>query len=147
MPHGNSCQVSNHQITVLDKPATTVEVKVPPEYKTVRKQVMVTPHTTRTIEIPAQYSTVRVRKLVAPPEARRVDIPAEYPTVKKTEKISEGRMEWRRILCETNLTDGAMPAIQQALKNEGHDPGPVGGVLGRQTMRALREYQQKKGLA
>jgi hypothetical protein len=132
--------------TVMEKPPTTTEVKIPAEYKTVRRQVMLTPPTTRTVEIPAEYSTVKVRKLVAPPEEKRIQIPAEYQMVTKVEKTSEGRMEWRQILCETNLTRGVIQSIQEALKNAGHDPGPIDGVLGSQTMRALREYQQKKGL-
>ncbi len=133
--------------TVLDKPATTVEVKIPAEYKTVKRRVMLTPPTTRTVEIPAEYATVKVSRLVTPPDVSRSMVPAEYQMVAKQEKISEGRMEWRRILCETNLNEGVIQSIQEALKNEGHDPGPADGVLGRQTVRALREYQQKKGLA
>jgi len=135
--------------TMLEKPATTTEVKIPAEYKTVRKQVMLTPPTTRTVEIPAEYSTVKVRKLVTPSEVKRIQIPAEYQRVKKVEKTSEGRMEWRQILCETNLIGGrgVIQSIQEALKKAGHDPEPIDGVLGSQTMRALRDYQQKKGLA
>lgn len=132
--------------TVIEKPATTTEVKIPAEYKTVKKQVMLTPPTTRTVEIPAEYSTVKIRKLVAPPQEKRIQVPAEYQMVTKVEKTSEGRMEWRQILCETNLTRGVVESIQEALKNAGHNPGPIDGAVGNQTMRALREYQQKKGL-
>jgi Putative peptidoglycan binding domain len=35
---------------------------------------------------------------------------------------------------------------QEALKNQGHDPGPVDGVMGSQTRHALREFQSKNGL-
>jgi hypothetical protein len=132
--------------TVLEKPAATTEVKIPAEYKAVRKQVMLTPPTTRTVEIPAEYSTVKVRKLVAAPQEKRIQIPAEYEMVTKVEKTSEGRMEWRQILCETNLTPGVIQSVQEGLKKAGHNPGPIDGALGNQTMRALREYQQKKGL-
>jgi peptidoglycan hydrolase-like protein with peptidoglycan-binding domain len=66
--------------------------------------------------------------------------------VTKVEKTSEGRMEWRQILCETNLTPGVIQSVQEGLKKAGHNPGPIDGALGNQTMRALREYQQKKGL-
>jgi len=37
-------------------------------------------------------------------------------------------------------------AMQQALKDEGHDPGPIDGVFGPRTRAALREYQKKEGL-
>lgn len=37
-------------------------------------------------------------------------------------------------------------AAQEALKAQGHDPGPIDGILGPRTEAALREYQQDKGL-
>jgi peptidoglycan hydrolase-like protein with peptidoglycan-binding domain len=37
-------------------------------------------------------------------------------------------------------------AIQQALKDAGHDPGEVDGKMGPKTQAALRDYQQKEGL-
>ncbi len=134
------------QKVVLEKPAATTEVKIPAEYKMVKKQVVLTPATTRTVDIPAEYAAVKVQKIVTPPQEKRIEIPAEYQVVTKVEKISEGRMEWRQILCETNLTKDVIRSIQEALVKAGHDPGPIDNVLGEQTMRALREYQQKKGL-
>jgi len=51
---------------------------------------------------------------------------------------------------------GAMPApaqtgadierVQKALKQNGHDPGPVDGVNGPRTTSALKAYQQAQGL-
>jgi len=37
-------------------------------------------------------------------------------------------------------------AIQQALKDQGHDPGEIDGIMGPKTQAALRDYQQKQGL-
>jgi peptidoglycan hydrolase-like protein with peptidoglycan-binding domain len=37
-------------------------------------------------------------------------------------------------------------AVQQALKDQGHDPGAVDGVMGPKTQAELRDYQQKQGL-
>jgi peptidoglycan hydrolase-like protein with peptidoglycan-binding domain len=37
-------------------------------------------------------------------------------------------------------------AVQQALKDQGHDPGEVDGKMGPKTQAALRDYQQKQGL-
>lgn len=36
--------------------------------------------------------------------------------------------------------------IQQILKDVGFDPGPIDGMMGGQTRRAIREFQKKKGL-
>jgi hypothetical protein len=36
--------------------------------------------------------------------------------------------------------------LQQALKEKGHDPGPIDGVMGPQTQQALRQFQQANGI-
>jgi peptidoglycan hydrolase-like protein with peptidoglycan-binding domain len=36
--------------------------------------------------------------------------------------------------------------LQKALKQQGHDPGPIDGEFGPQTSAALRAYQQAQGL-
>jgi peptidoglycan hydrolase-like protein with peptidoglycan-binding domain len=37
-------------------------------------------------------------------------------------------------------------AVQQALKDKGHDVGDVDGRMGPKTQAALRDFQQKEGL-
>ena len=132
---------------VMVSPPTTRSVDIPAEYKTVKKNVMVKPPTTRKIEIPAVYKAVKVRKLVSPPKQRSIQIPAEYQTVTKTEKVSEGQMAWRRILCETNVSKGVITRVQMSLKSAGYNPGPIDGVLGWRTTAAMKSYQKSKGLA
>jgi peptidoglycan hydrolase-like protein with peptidoglycan-binding domain len=36
--------------------------------------------------------------------------------------------------------------VQKALKQMGHDPGPIDGVMGERTRDALRAYQKKQGI-
>jgi Putative peptidoglycan binding domain len=36
--------------------------------------------------------------------------------------------------------------VQEALKSQGHDPGPIDGVMGPQTRQALRAFQSSNGL-
>lgn len=132
---------------VMVSPPATREIPIPAEYETVRKKVMVKPPTTRTIEIPAVYKTVKVKKMVTPPQERKIPIPAEYQTVTKTEQVTDGRMEWRQILCETNVSPDFIKRFQTALLNAGHNPGPIDGVFGPETEAAMKSYQTKKGLA
>ena len=132
---------------VLATPASTQENKTPAEYKTVTRRVMKTPPTTRKVVIPAEYKTVRVRKLVEPAKTARTPIPARYGTVSKREMVTEGHMEWRPVLCKTNMTRDIVQRIQMALKKSGHNPGPIDGVIGRGTMAAVKSYQRDKGLA
>jgi membrane-bound lytic murein transglycosylase B len=37
-------------------------------------------------------------------------------------------------------------AIQEALKEKGHDPGPIDGIIGPRTRAALREFQTAEGM-
>lgn len=132
--------------TVETAPATIREVSVPAEYETVRREVLKTPATTREVTIPAEYGTIESTRLVTPASEQRIPIPAEYETVTKTEQVSGGHLEWRSILCDTNMTRGRVTAIQRALRSAGHNPGPIDGVIGRSTMRAVNSYQRANGL-
>ncbi len=131
---------------VLKSPATTQEVEVPAVYKTIKKRVMKTPPTTRTVTIPAQYKTIEVTRMVRPPTEKRVVIPEEWQTVSKKELVSAGRIEWRSILCETNITRDRIGDLQRALVKAGYDPGPIDGLIGSQTMEAVNAFQKANGL-
>lgn len=128
-------------------PPTTEKVVIPAKYKTVEKRVMVEAPKLVKTTIPAEYRTIKVKKVVTPPKEVRTVIPATYATVTQQEKVSEGHMEWRSILCETNTTADAVRDIQRALLAKGFNPGPIDGVIGSQTMKALKGYQAKKNLA
>jgi peptidoglycan hydrolase-like protein with peptidoglycan-binding domain len=61
--------------------------------------------------------------------------------------VSDGRMEWRRILCETNVDASIIEQVQMSLRNAGHNPGPIDGVIGHQRQAALKSYQRANNLA
>ena len=132
---------------VLVAEATTQKIATPAEYNTVRKRVMVEPPKTVTVEIPAEYKTVRVRKQVSPATERRVTIPAQYTDVTDQELVTDGRLEWASILCETNTTPNVIRNVQRALRDAGYNPGQIDGVLGSDTMRAVSSYQSDNGIA
>ena len=121
-------------------------VTVPASYKTVSKRVLVEKGGAREIEIPAEYKTVKVRKVAEPAKTMVTPIPAKYDTITKRAKVSEGYIEWRPVLCKTNTTADVVRRIQAALDKAGHNPGPIDGALGGQTMAAVKSYQQAKGL-
>ncbi len=131
---------------VLVKPAGVRKVEVPAEYATIKKQVLVTPAQTVKTMVPAEYKTVKTMKLVQPAQEIRTDIPAELETVAENIKITDGRMEWRPILCETNTSSDVVRKLQSALMKAGFNPGAVDGSLGGRTFTAVQAYQQSKGL-
>lgn len=132
---------------VVKTPASVREVQLPAEYKTVKRRVVIEPAKTVTVDIPEQYKTVKVRKLVEKAQERRIEIPAEYQEVSDRVLVSEGHLEWRPILCETNTSPDIVRKLQMALRDAGHDPGAIDGVLGRSTMDAVTSYQKANGLA
>jgi len=117
-----------------------------PEYRTIKKLVLKTPASTKITEIPAQYETVKVKRLITPASERRISIPARTKTVKRQVQTEPSRLEWRKVLCETNMTNKIVTSIQRALKREGFDPGVIDGVVGSSTLEAVESYQLKKNL-
>ncbi len=127
-------------------PARTTTRQIPATYKTVKKTVVDKPASTRTVQIPAEYNTVKIRKMTQPPKENRVAIPAKYQEVSKRAKVTDERLEWRSILCETNTTAGVVSRIQSALKQKGYNPGRIDGVLGAETMAAVKSFQIKNNM-
>lgn len=131
---------------VLKTPPSTRVIEIPAVYNTIEKRVTTTPPSTRKVVIPAEYKTVSVTEESTPPQERRIKIPAKYATVTKRKLVKDGMMDWREILCDTNMTRDRITQIQQALKKNGHNPGNIDGVIGGSTMKAVNSYQRAKGL-
>ncbi len=131
---------------VLKTPSSTRVVEVPAKYRSVKKRVMKTAPQTKVIKIPPKYKTVKVRQVTTPAQTRSIPIPAEYQWVSKQVKVTEGRMAWRPVLCETNTTPQVVQALQRALQRASYNPGKVDGVIGSKTRSALESYQRAKGL-
>lgn len=120
--------------------------EVPAKYMTVEQRKVKTPASFRTIEIPAEYGTIKVRKLLSQAAEKRIEIPAQTQKVVKQVKVTDERLEWKPVLCETNMSAKIITEVQQALSKAGFSPGPIDGVMGTETMRAVDEFQRKKGL-
>ncbi len=141
-----------HEIHNLDEPTHTRTgtkiclTTIPEITKTVKRKVVKTPATTRVIEIPAEYASMKVRKVIRKPEEKRIKVPSEYENVAVNELAKEGFMEWRTILCDTNMTVNRISSIQTALQEAGYDPGPIDGDIGQLTMSAVNDFQRDKNL-
>ena len=133
--------------TVVKSPARTEEVPVPAEYAIFRKQVVSRPAQIREVEIPAEYQPMDLARVVKEPWSEAIDVPAEYQTIRRHEKLGEGHMAWREILCVPETTRPVVRRIQGALQRAGFDPGLVDGDLGPATLEAVRQFQEMKGLA
>lgn len=117
-----------------------------PQYKTVKRRVVTKAAGYRTETIPAVYKDVKVRKLVSAAKEIRNVIPAIEKTVSRQELEQKGHMQWRSILCETNMTTDRLRQIQVALDERGYNPGKIDGVIGRETIEAVNKFQKDKDL-
>ena len=121
-------------------------VETKPKFETIVKRVMQSPARVEKLAIPAEYKNQQVLKLVSTAQEKRNKVPAQMQTVTKQIKITEPRMEWRSVLCETNMSTELNMKIQEALLKAGYDPGLIDGKIGMGTMRAADAYQVDKQL-
>ncbi len=116
------------------------------EFTTIKKQIVSKAASVAVAERPAQFETVKVQRLVSPASEKRTDVPRRVKTVTRQVQVAPPTLVWRRVLCETNVTDTIVRNLQQALAREGLNPGPADGVLGSATLSAVKEYQEKNDL-
>lgn len=131
---------------VLKRAPEAREIQIPAKYATVTRRVVDQPAQVRRVRVPGQQRQVQVQRLVEPARVERVAVPPEYQNVTVRELASEAQLEWRSVLCETNMTREMIVRVQQALARAGFNPGPMDGVLGGQTMQAINAYQRANGL-
>ena len=154
---------------VVDTPASTRALTVAAEFKTIERRVVDQPASTRKIPVaavtqvvsrrvidkeasvreestPAVYRTVSRQVVATEATTRELETPAQFEDISYQVKVSDGKIERRAILCETNATPTKIREIQRALSAAGFNPGPLNGVLRAQTMSAVNAYQQSKSL-
>jgi hypothetical protein len=154
---------------VIDTPASTREFDVPAEYKTVERRVVDTPAsireipvaavlqklsrrvidtpaTTRDETVPVVYKTVTREVIDVPANTRAIDVPAQYETLTLQYQVAEPTTQRRSVLCETNANPSKIMEIQHALQKAGFNPGRVDGMIGADTVNAIKRFQQSKGL-
>jgi len=129
---------TGHQVCKLVSPA---------QYKTITKTVVATPATTKETEIPAVYKDVTVTKLVTPAEVKKVAVPEAYTTITKKTMISPSSVQWKKVVCQSNMGSSKLKEVQKALQKEGLYKGPIDGITGTLTKEAIKAYQKKNGLA
>ncbi len=97
--------------------------------------------------IPATFEVIEVQKLVSAEKEVRTPIEAEYKMVEKRKKLANTHVGWKRILCQTNMTNDVITQIQFSLNKKGYSVGEADGLLGRGTSRALERFQKDSNLA
>ena len=96
------------------------------------------------VVFPAEYKTVAVIKPVSQPSGD--NLPVLYQSVTEKVKVTDEQTRWEEILCEDRMTECRVMEVQRALYRGGYNPGPIDGVVGRQTMAAINNFQKDFGL-
>ena len=133
--------------TVVDQEARTEKVVTPAKYKYIKAKVVDQEAKYEKVIIPATYKTVTVRELDKEAQIKKVDLDEKYQTYTETKMTKAPELKWQRILCETNTNKDVIRSVQEALKNEGYNPGPIDGVYGRATQKAIDAFQKDNGLS
>lgn len=132
---------------ILVQPETTREVVEPALYKNVTRWVIETPARAVPVEIPPRTASLKVQEITRPEQIEEQQIPPEIKRLLTTTYEGEPRLVLRRAVCDEELSPTLVRKLQQALQQAGFEPGAVDGKFGRQTLRALLEYQRQQGLA
>ena len=89
---------------------------------------------------PAEYKTVAVVKPIEVPKGE--NLPVLYQTVTEKVKVTDEQTRWEEVLCQDSMTECRVIEVQRALLRGGYDPGPIDGIVGRQTMAAVNAFQK-----
>lgn len=128
---------SGREICLTERPGENVEVV---------REVVSSPAVASVVEVPAVVETVEVQRLKTAASERRIKIPARTRTVTSQIEVAAAKVEWKQVLCESNMTRDIIAQLQEALKREGFDPGPIDGFVGQGTLKAIEQYQTAEGI-
>jgi len=121
--------------------------ETPAKFETVEQKLVKTPGSFESVAVPAVFKNVPIQKLVSDATVKKSPIAEVKKSFIKRVKVSDASLQWRPVLCDTNMTDHTILDIQEALADKGYNPGLIDGVLGKGTLDALEKFQKEKNLA
>jgi len=121
--------------------------ETPAVIKTFEQTLVKTPGRFESKELAATHEDVAVKKLVSDAVITRTPIPAKSQTFTKTIKVADARLEWRPVLCETNVSKEAISSIQKALGERGYETGKTPGMIDQDMFNGLEQFQKDENLA
>ncbi len=121
--------------------------ETPAEFETITQRVVKTPGRFVAKQVAAEFENVSIQKLVSDATVTKLPVPEEKQEFVKRIKVSDASLQWRPVLCETNMTDTTITDIQAALNSKGFSVGRIDGVLGQGTLQAIEKFQKSNNLA
>ncbi len=135
---GDTLKFSGKQACLAEESAETIEVT---------KMVEDQPAGVKSEVVPATSEMIETQELVAEAKVTKTPVEAEYKTIAKKKKVTDERIGWKRILCQTNMSKEIIAELQGALNSKGYEAGEPDGLLGRGTRNALDKFQREHNLA
>lgn len=120
--------------------------EVPAKQKVLKKLVLDVPASVEEEKVAAETRIIKTQRIASAADVIKTAVPAQKKTVELRKKVSNEKLEWRRVLCQTNMTKELNMKIQNALKEAGYYNGPVDGSIGRGTLNSVNKYQVDKDL-
>jgi hypothetical protein len=93
---------------VLVTPGRTVEVPYPPETAVVTRQVVDVPAHVEKRELPGETKIIKI-KVCTPDQTQSETIAPEYKTVTKVRTVSPSKFEWKPVDCQKEVAHGYAP--------------------------------------
>ena len=131
---------------VLIQPEQVKRVRVDAKYIDVAKEVLVDRGGVDEIPVPAEFRTIPTQELVVPARTEKRAHAAKTATIERTVLRAPEKYEWVEVLCDTNADVASISAVQKALADRGYYKGPIDGIIGPMTQRALEDFQSAAGL-
>lgn len=135
------------KVQVLVQPEQSKVEVVPAKYEEVTKWVVDEPARVVEVSLAPRMEDVAVEEIVRPASASPQEVPAQLREMQLKSYEGKPQMVMRRAVCNNDLNDTLVLALQQRLFDSGYEPGSIDGKLGQMTMDALAKFQQDSGLA
>lgn len=135
------------KVQVMVSPETTRVEYEPAEYKTVTRWVVDQPAQVIEVSTEPEVVDVPVKEVVTPEKTRQHREPAQTRQLTVTRYEGEPEVVARRALCDHEIKESLVRRLQQELSSRGYTPGTLDGLLGRNTIAALTDFQTGNGLA
>lgn len=135
------------KVQVLISPETTRIEYEPAEYKTVTRWVVDQPAKVVEVITEPEVVDIPVQEVVTPEKTRQFREPPETKHLTVTRYQGEPEVVARRALCDHEIDGTLVKRLQQELRARGYQPGPLDGLLGKNTVAALTDFQGNNGLA
>ncbi len=132
--------------TVVDQAERTEKIVTPAVYKNIKAKTVDKEASYEKIIIPATYKTITVQELEKEAVISKDVTDKTYQTVTSTYMTKAEDLKWERILCQTNTNKNVVKELQQELSDRNYNPGPIDGVYGKQTQKALTAFQVDNNL-